>query len=144
MKGTVEASLMQYDALVNWKLAEVAQYGIWAPVVCNSTHYMIMNLNTWNSLPPAVQAIIEQVNAETIDIAAPLWDRMGQEGIEYALGEGMEFYELDPETLDAMSAKTMPVVEKWLGDVKALGLPGDAAWAKMLEIAAANEAKYGS
>ncbi|MDR3364687.1 MAG: TRAP transporter substrate-binding protein DctP [Clostridiales Family XIII bacterium] len=143
MKGTVDASLMQYDALVNWKLAEVAKYGIWAPVVANTNSYGIMNINTWNSLPPAAQELIMKISDNSAVEAAPLFDVMGEEGVAFAEEQGVEFSTLDDATLDAMRAKLAPVADKWLSDVNGSGLPGDDAFAKLKELTEKYSGLYG-
>ena len=144
MKGTVDASLMQFDALINWKLAEVAKYGIWAPVVANSTAFGIMNINTWNSLPPAAQELIMNISYKSAIDAAPLFDIMSEEGVAFAKEQDVEFYDLDEATLDAMREKLAPIKDQWLSDVNAAGLPGDDAYAKLLELAEKYTALYGN
>jgi TRAP-type C4-dicarboxylate transport system substrate-binding protein len=143
MKGTVQASLMPYDALANWKLAEVSKYIITAPVVSTTTHYVIMNEKTWNSLPKEVQDIINEINLETIDFAAPLFDDMAAGGIAYAEEQKAEIYELDAAVLTEMSTMMNSVVTDYLAEMTKAGLDGQLALDKVKELADKYNAQYG-
>lgn len=71
-RGTVDCIVLPWDLLAANRLYEVAKYGSeinFGPIVA---HASVMNLGKWNSLDPAVQTLITEVQAEAEarDIAA--------------------------------------------------------------------------
>jgi TRAP-type C4-dicarboxylate transport system substrate-binding protein len=144
LKGTIEASCIPFDALVNWNLAEVCKYAIIVPVITNTTHYVAMNLARWNSFPDDIKAAIEKVNQECIEMAAPLWDAMGDEGVQLALSKGVEVYTLADAEIAKIIKVLEPLQESWVEEMNAQKQPGREALDKLKELAAKYNAQYGN
>src|SRR4030042_1599624 len=67
-KGVADGAVHPIEANKGWKMAEVTKfttldYG----AAYTTTFFVAMNKEKWNSLPPDVQKIIEQINEEWID-----------------------------------------------------------------------------
>ena len=144
LRGTVDASCIPFDALVNWSLAEVCRYAINVPVINNTTHYVAMNLARWNSLPDDIKEAIEKVNQECIEMAAPLWDAMGDEGVLVSLDRGVEVYTLADAELAKIVQVLEPLQASWVAEMDALRQPGQEALDRLKELAAHYNALYGN
>ena len=144
LKGTIDASCIPFDALVNWNLAEVCKYAIIVPVITNTTHYCAMNIERWNSFPDDIKAAIEKVNLECIEMSAPLWDAMCDEGVQLSLEKGVEVYTLADAEIAKIIQVLEPLQEIWVTEMNALGLPGREALDKLKELAEKYNAQYGN
>ena len=143
MKNTINAACIPHDALVNWNLAEVCSYTINVPVITSACHYFAMNLARWNSFPADIKAAIEKVNKECLEMAAPLWDAMDAEGVKFALSKGVQEYTVSDAELARMIKALEPLQNKWVEDMNAKRLPGQAALDNLKKIAAKYNAQYG-
>jgi TRAP-type C4-dicarboxylate transport system substrate-binding protein len=86
-----------------------------------------MNKKKWDSLPKDVQATIEKINQEWIDKTAKLWVDLDEEGTKFALAKGHKIIPLSKEE-DARWAKlAQPVLEGYVKETQAKGLPGAEA-----------------
>jgi len=100
------------------------------------THITAMNLKKWNSLPPDVQKVFEDMvvpggsmlPAETLDNEAN-WV------IEELKKRGDKFYYLPPEEKARWKAKVEPMYADWVADLNAKGMKGDAILQKMRDAA---------
>ena len=67
-KGVVEATLCPIETLKGWKQGEVINYVTKTPAIGYTTAmFVTMNLERWNSLPPEIKTIFEEVSEEWID-----------------------------------------------------------------------------
>jgi TRAP-type transport system periplasmic protein len=127
-KGITDGVMCPMEALQGWKLGEVIKsttqnYGSAYTIA----FFVVMNKDRWNSLPPDVQKIIEEVNAEWIDKTGKSWDEIDKAGIEFTKGLGNQVLAISPEE-DAKWAKAVqPVLEEYVKNMKAKGLPGEEA-----------------
>ncbi len=127
-KGVADGILGPNEALKGYKLGEVTaftteNYGS----TYSTAFFVVMNKAKWNALPKDAQAIIEKLNEEWIEKTGKLWDEIDQEGKDYALQKGMKFLPLSKEE-DARWAKAVrPILDEYVRDSKAKGLPGDQA-----------------
>ncbi|MDR0851909.1 MAG: TRAP transporter substrate-binding protein DctP, partial [Clostridiales Family XIII bacterium] len=64
--GVVDAYIGAVESIGAWKLAEVAKYMTFFPML-NTVHIMIMNQDTYDSLPPDLQQVLEDVVADVYD-----------------------------------------------------------------------------
>ena len=74
-RGVVDGSMAPQEALQGWKWGEVVKFTIENFGSSYSTGmFVVMNKEKWNSLPPDIQKIIEQINEEYVDEAG---ERLG-------------------------------------------------------------------
>ena len=127
-RGVVEGIVCPMEALQGWKLGEVMKfttqdYG----AAYNMVFFVVMNKNKWNSLPPDVQKIIEQVNEEWIVKTGTRWDEIDKAGREFAQKLGNKIIPLSKEE-DARWAKAVsPMFDEYVKEKKAKGLPAEEA-----------------
>lgn len=127
LKGTADAALMPAEALKNWKYGEVLKYTAGISGISTVTHYVAINQDVWDSFPPAIQKVFEDVSAECVQKIAPLWDEMDQAGIAFGKENGMEYYQVPEATLQTWWDKLAPIQNDWVKEKSAQGLDAQAA-----------------
>jgi TRAP-type C4-dicarboxylate transport system substrate-binding protein len=124
-RGTLDG-LMTVPAYVrNVKLNEVAKYWVWQPMMLGG-NLMCITKKLWNSFPPDLQDIVEKLSKEAEahyvkNSATDAQDR------EFLQKEGWEVYDLSAEEREIWRKGAYPVVEKWIADNEAKGLPAHQA-----------------
>jgi TRAP-type C4-dicarboxylate transport system substrate-binding protein len=126
--GVVEGSMAPYEALQGWKWGEVINsstedYGS----AYTASMFVVMNKNKWNSLPPDIQKIFDEVSAEWIDKQGKVWDEIDKEGKEFSVKRGNKVIALSKEEDARWAAKTRPILDDYVKTLKEKGLPGDEA-----------------
>lgn len=122
-KGIVDGTWSSVDVIKSYKQADVTDYltlnGLYV-----SPFYLVMNLDTWNSLPADIQKIIDDFAEEHMEIAAKLWDEKHEEGLQYAKDQGLETITLSPAELARWKEAVKPVLDDYVARMEAAGLPG--------------------
>jgi TRAP-type C4-dicarboxylate transport system substrate-binding protein len=99
----------------------------------------VMNKDTWNSLPPDLQEIVQEVSDEYARKYGALRTDYTEQGLQYGIEEhGLETIDLGPEEEEKWLSKIQPVVENWIQEKEENGLPGKEA----VEIVKELDAKY--
>jgi len=86
-----------------------------------------MNKEKWDSLPPDIQKTIEAIDGEWIEKNGKLWDEIDKEGKGYALKRGIKFIPLSKEENTRWAEKVNPLLDDYVKNMKAKGLPGQEA-----------------
>jgi len=126
--GVVEGISVTIEALQQWKLADYIKY-----VTENygsaytTTGFCVMNKNKWNSLPPDVQKIIEDINKEWIEKTGQLWDQLDKEGRVFAQNKGVKFIHLSKEEDEKWASRVRPILDDYVKSMQTKNLPGDKA-----------------
>ena len=126
--GVAEAAMAPIEALQGWK---------WGEVVSSTTQnfgsayttgmFIVMNKGKWNSLPPDVQKIMEDVSKEWIVKQGQTWDAIDQEGYDFTKKRNNKIIALSKEE-DAKWAKAVrPILDDYAKAAKEKGLPGEEA-----------------
>ena len=125
-KGIVDGVTSVYQALQMWKTADFLKYStelkgaLWV-----GNFFVAMNKDKWNTIPPAEQKIIEQINQEWVDKHGPLWDKLEKEGKDYAIKAGVKVTVLSAEEQAKWDAKAEPLFDKYVKQMKEKNLPGE-------------------
>lgn len=127
-KGLVEGILLPIEALKGWRFGEVVKTSLENYAVSYMTSmFVIMNKDKWNSISKADQQAIEKINEEWIEKQGLLWNQLDKDAKEYAIAKGVKFVKVSKEEEAKTTAKMKPILEKYVKDSKAKGLPGDEA-----------------
>jgi len=133
-RGVVEGSMSPYEALKTWKWGEVVKFTTECWGASYSTgFFVVMNKGKWNSLPPDVQKIIEQVNQEWIVKQGSKWDEIDKGGKEATLKLGNKVIPLSQDEDWKWTKLVKPLYDEYVKDKKAKGLPADEALKFCLE-----------
>ncbi len=102
---------------------------IYNPELCSqpipSRMFVVMNKDTWNSLPVETQKIIEKINEEWIAKQAALWDEIDKSGLEFVSKRGHNIISLPGEQQERWVKAVRPLLDDYVNRMKAKGLPGD-------------------
>jgi TRAP-type C4-dicarboxylate transport system substrate-binding protein len=127
-RGVVDGSMSPMEALEGWKWGEVVKYTSESFGAAYSTgFFVVMNKEKWNSLPPAVQKVIEQVNKEWIEKTGRLWEAIDKSGRDYSLKRGNEIILLPKEEDERWARAVRPILDDYVASMKEKGLPGEEA-----------------
>lgn len=128
MKGVAEGVMCPVEAMKGWKLHEVTAFETQNFGSAYSTgFFVVMNKSRWAALPPDIQKIIEEVNDEYIEKQGKIWDEIDKEGRDLMISTGKKIIPLS-KAEDARWAKAVaPILQDYVKDAKAKGLPGDQA-----------------
>ncbi len=133
-RGVVEGSVAPYEALQGWKWGEVVKYSIEAPgMAYSSAFFVAMNKDKWNALPPDIQKIFEQVNAEWIEKHGKGWDEIDKAGKDFALKLGNQIITLSADENWKWTMAVKPILDDYKKNMKDKGLPGEDALRFCLE-----------
>lgn len=122
-RGMVEGTTMPFEALVAFKLHEVVDYHIALDLSCGM-NVTAVNLKVWNSLPPDVQKVFEDLSPwaqELLNNAANEADKVAISVCEKA---GNKIITLPPEEKVRWTKATKPVVDAWAAKMDSKGFPG--------------------
>lgn len=127
-KGVVEATLCPVETLKGWKQGEVISNVIKIPAIAyTTTMFVTMNPKTWDKLPPDIQQIFNDVSQEWIPKHGAAWDEADAEGRAFVESLSRSFSEFD-DNANAETAKALePLIERWITQAEAKGLPGRKA-----------------
>ena len=139
-KGVAEGVLAPFEAMKGWKLGEVCDFTVLDYGASYSTDFfVVMNKAKWNSLPADVKQIIQKINEEWIDKQGKVWDEIDQEGKQLMSQPGKKITSLSKEE-DARWVKAVrPILDEYVAQTKAKGLPGDEALKFCLDYIKANQ-----
>lgn len=126
--GVAEAAMAPMEALQGWK---------WGEVVTSTTQnfgsayttgmFVVMNKAKWNSLPPDVQKIMEDVSKEWIVKQGQTWDAIDKEGYDFSTKRGNKVISLSKEEDARWAAAVRSILDDYAKSAKAKGFPGDEA-----------------
>lgn len=126
--GVVDGSMAPIESLEGWKWGEIVK----STTECYGSAYtagmfVVMNKAKWDSLPPDIQKIFDQVSSEWIEKQGKVWDEIDKSGREYTLKRGNKIIPLSKEENARWAAAVRPLLDKYSKDVTAKGLPGEEA-----------------
>lgn len=134
-KGLADGVILPLEALKGWRFGELLKCTINNYGIAYTTGFsIVMNKKKWNNLPKDVQQVFEEVSKEWIEKQGKLWDEIDIEGYEYAAKKpGYTFVEVTKEREAAAREKVRPLLDQYVKDMKAKGLPADEALSFCLE-----------
>lgn len=127
-RGVADGLMAAYEALEGFRIGEqikfsTENYGT-SYTACFA---MIMNKDKWNSLPPDVQQVVDQMSQEYIEKYAAMWDDIEKHGKDYMIKRGGKIISLSKEEEARWVAKAQPLFDEYVKKMKEKNLPGDEA-----------------
>jgi TRAP-type C4-dicarboxylate transport system substrate-binding protein len=124
-KGVVDGAVYPFEANKGWKLGEVTNYCTADFTAAYTTSFfVVMNKDKWNSLPPDVQKIIEQINKEWAVKHGEAWDTSDAKGIVFFLNQGSEIIGLDAKEGERWKKAVEPIITDYAADMNKKGFNG--------------------
>lgn len=86
-----------------------------------------MNKEVYDGLPPELQAVIDaNAGLPLAQEIGAVWDAAEEPGIAAALAEGNTIHVIEGEEAERWRAAAQPVIERWVAEMDARGLDGQA------------------
>jgi TRAP-type transport system periplasmic protein len=127
-KGVVEGTFCPIETLKGWKQGEVIDYVIESRALGYTTAmFVVMNKDKYESLPPDVQQVFDEVGAEWVDVHGRIWDDADAAGREFVTELGREIHGLAPEEEAKWVEAVRPIIEEYQANMDEKGLPGAQA-----------------
>ncbi len=128
-KGVIDGLMLEKGGTYNFKMTDLVKYMVENEAVgFRSTFFYVMNKTTWNGLPKDIQAVFDKVGEEWHPEKATAmwteWEKMGQRECDKA---GIKFIKLSAQENARWNAKVQPIIDEWIKETKAKGLPADEA-----------------
>lgn len=146
-RGLTDGTIAPIETLKSFRIAEVVDYVTFTPMLYNQLLFMVMNLETWNSLPPDIQDTIEEVNEEYYEeVVAGFYDWLEELAYEWMEEEEieLEFIELSQEEEQKWVELIEPMYDDHIEYLNEQGLPGEDIFETVLELIDKNLEKYGA
>gem|GEM_PF-563518 len=141
-RGMVDGMFLNWAASPAYKLYEVVKCVMETGLSCGPLG-MIMNLDTWNSLPPDIQKIIDGVNEKFIgwtvhgspDGSVVGYELYG-ESVSKPLFEknGVQVYQMSPQEAEKFRRTLIPLWDAWVKEMEGKGLPAKQVMKAYLDI----------
>jgi TRAP-type transport system periplasmic protein len=126
MKGVADGTMLPIEALKGFKMGEVLSY---VTLNYSSTYvageFVVMNKEKWNALPADIKKIIDKLSEDYLEPQAKLWDEVDVEGKDFFLQKGGKFINLTKEEDARWARQVKPILDEYLKNTAARGLPGE-------------------
>ena len=123
-KGVADGVAGSLETLKGWKYAEVCKYvSLTMGVSPSYVFYMVMNKDKWNSLPPDIQKVFNDVFKEYRDKFGVAWDQAGIEGLQYFLSLGGTYTVIPPAEMARWVPKVTPITDAYIRSLVEKGNP---------------------
>jgi TRAP-type transport system periplasmic protein len=127
-RGVADGLMCAYEALEGFRVGELTKYSTENYATSyTATFVVVMNKDTWESLPPDIQKVIDQLSVEYADKYAAMWDDIDKHGKEYVLKKGEKIISLSKEEEAKWVEKAEPLFDEYVKKMKEKGLPGEEA-----------------
>lgn len=139
--GAVDGALIPWEIIPPLKIEELTDYQIEGPDgerFGTATFQIAMNQDSYDSLPPDLQAVIDANSGEAFAREiGEVWQISEDVGIAAAIADGNEHIVLSEDEMAPFRAAMDPIVNRWIDEVTAKGIDGqgllDAAHAAIAE-----------
>lgn len=135
-KGVVKGYAASREVLMDMKFAEMVKYVTDYPLATVS-FAVVMNKEKWNSLSSDVQKVIDDLSEEQAIWTGKYMDNHVVKSLNWAQKEhGLKMISLTPAEKAKWGQRHKPIVDKWVQDTEAKGLPGKAFLKRLYELKA--------
>jgi len=125
-KGVAQGVLLAFEAQKAFRWGEVLHGCQWNDGIGSiSTLLVIMNKKKWDSLPPDIQKIVEQVSEEWIEKTGKGWDEIDRDAMEWSKSKGQKVTVVSKEEQTMTTKMMQPLLDEHIANMKKLGLPGE-------------------
>ncbi len=125
-KGVVQGLFSSLEVMKDFKFAEICRFATMTDTVIYP-FAVVMNKDSWNSLPKEVQKIIEDMGTEQSEWTGDYLDNHVKESVEWSKKTyQVEFIQLSKKEKAKWDKMLEPITDKWIKDAEAKGLPGKA------------------
>ena len=125
-KGVVKGLYSSLEVMKDFKFAETCKYVTMTDTVIYP-FAVVMNMDTWNSLPKYIQEIMDDLRVEQSEWTGTYMDNHVTEAIKWSKEtQNVEFVILSKRQKKKWDKKLEFLTDKWIQDSKAKGFPAKA------------------
>jgi TRAP-type C4-dicarboxylate transport system substrate-binding protein len=136
--GVIDGLSIAVSGLASFGLYPELAYGTKCDCYV-AAQYLVMNLDSWNSLTPDAQQVMLDLGREHSLTAAEVYDAAYVAISQVAVDEGIEIYELPEDELARWQEVGQQVTEAWIAAREAEGVPAQEMYDAMQDIKAGYE-----
>jgi TRAP-type C4-dicarboxylate transport system substrate-binding protein len=126
-KGIINGQVLPFETQMAFKLYEVAKF-VTMTNQGSAAKCLVMRLQTWNSMPPDVQKIIQDMNPWAEDLMYKVGEAAFQRVAGISKNAGVEIIEFSPAERARWDEATKSVEKNWFAEMDAKGLPATAMY----------------
>ena len=119
-RGVIDAIFTNWSMVAARKLQEVSSH-YFDYQLYSLALMLVINVNTWNALPPDVQKIIDDLEADALVFRGDAYMRSAGGGKKLWSEAGNTVTQITPDEGKLWDAKVLPFEETWLADMGAAG-----------------------
>jgi TRAP-type transport system periplasmic protein len=123
-KGIIDGTMMPVDALKSLNLAEVTSFGVNMHTAAPAETFVIMNLNSWNRLPPDIQEVFENNIIWAGEQMINTLVKGDQDAIDSSKTKGFQFSELSQVEMDKLHSYMEEIALIKAANLDSQNLPG--------------------
>lgn len=136
-KGVVEGTFCPIEVLKGWKQGEVIDYVIETKSLGYTTAmFVVMNKQKYESLPPDIQKVFDEVGEEWVDVHGDVWDSVDREGQKFVTELGKKIHPLSPAEEQKWVQSISPIIIDYQAKMEKKGLPATKAVKTIRELLA--------
>ena len=133
-RKTIDATPGNWAGSKSWKWAEVAKYPTEISIMGGFFMATIMNSNTWNKIPPNVQAAWSKILEGVPMRIAKVADENEDVGRKFARDVGREIYTFPAAEKEKLGEKLLPIWQDWLNRNESAGKPAKEIYKTYVEV----------
>ncbi len=133
--GVIDGLSIAVSGLESFQLYPELNYG----TTCDcyvAAQYLVINLDSWNSLAPDAQQVMLDLGREYSLVAAEVYDQAYVAIFQKAMDEGIEIYELPEDELARWHEIGQQVTDEWIAAREDAGVPAQDMYDRMQDIKA--------
>jgi TRAP-type C4-dicarboxylate transport system substrate-binding protein len=138
-RGVIDGNFHPWEAIVSYKLYEVAKYATMSSINNGGVFMMAMSKKKWESLPADIQKIITDHSGRygALDIQATMREAAEQKFYDQIVNvQKIPVYQYSDSDKLKLTELEKPAVEKWITDQEKKGLPGRAVYDECIKLIA--------
>lgn len=125
-KGVIQGQFSSLEVMKDFKYAETCKYVTMTDTVIYP-FAVVMNMDSWKKLPPDVQKVMDDMRVEQAEWTGVYMDNHVNVSMDWSKKEHkVEVIQLPAEEKAKMDKLLEPIIQNWVADAKAKGLPAEA------------------
>ncbi len=114
--------MLAMETQLNFKFYEVTKY-VTMMNTSATTDLVFMNKESWEGLPPDIKKIFDELAPWVVEKETEAGNRTTEAAIKVAKDNGVEIINLSPQEYERWVEATKGIIEDWIAEVEAKGLP---------------------
>lgn len=128
-RGVIDGAMVPFTTILDFRMHEVANYfTVTGPLFGRSQFLVVMNEDSYNSLSPEHQALIDELSGEALSQkATDAYLARAAESVEFVRAAAdKEVIEFTEAQMDEVRAALAPIYDEWLATMAEQGIDGQA------------------